>query len=125
MVLLGSFVNGIAVVLAGIVGAFIGKRLPKRICDTVMHGMALCIIFIGVDGALSGDDTLVMIISIAIGAVLGEIINLDKWLNRFGDFLQSPVVFKEGKISVDVCLTYIVGRKVRYDSAYSQGRIRM
>ena len=91
MVLLGSFVNGIAVVLAGIVGAFIGKRLPKRICDTVMHGMALCIIFIGVDGALSGDDTLVMIISIAIGAVLGEIINLDKWLNRFGDFLQSKL----------------------------------
>ena len=97
MVLLGSFVNGIAVVLAGIVGAFIGKRLPKRICDTVMHGMALCIIFIGVDGALSGDDTLVMIISIAIGAVLGEIINLDKWLNRFGDFLQSKLSRGEGR----------------------------
>ena len=97
MVLLGSFVNGIAVVLAGIVGAFIGKRLPKRICDTVMHGMALCIIFIGVDGALSGDDTLVMIISIAIGAVLGEIINLDKWLNRFGDFLQSKLSHGEGR----------------------------
>ena len=88
MVLLGSFVNGITVVLAGIIGAFIGKRLPKRICDTVMHGMALCIIFIGIEGAFSGDDTLIMIISIAVGAVIGEIIDFDKWLNRFGDFLQ-------------------------------------
>ena len=91
MVLLGSFVNGIVVVIAGIIGAFVGKRLPKRVCDTVMHGMALCIIFIGIDGALSGDDTLVMIISIALGAIIGELINFDKWLNRFGDFLQKKI----------------------------------
>ena len=91
VVLLGTIVNAVAVILAGIVGAFIGKRLPKRICDTVMHGMALCIIFIGIDGALSGENTLIAIISIAAGAVIGELIDLDKWLDRFGEFIQKKL----------------------------------
>lgn len=96
MVLLGSFVNGIVVVLCAILGALIKSRLPKRLCDTVMQAMALCIVFIGIDGALGGGDTLITIISMALGAVLGELIDIDKYLNRFGAFLQKKFVKDEG-----------------------------
>lgn len=96
MVLLGSFVNGAAVVLAGILGALIKSKLSKRICDTVMHGMALCIILIGISGALSGENTVVTIVSMAIGALIGEGINIDKYLNRFGEFLQNKLVKSSG-----------------------------
>lgn len=91
MVLLGSLVNGAVVVVCGLLGALVGSKLPERICNTVMHGMALCIIFIGIDGALSGEDTLVAIISVAVGAIIGEFVNFDKHLNRFGDFLQKKI----------------------------------
>ncbi len=110
MVLLGSFVNGAAVVLAGILGAIIKSKLSKRICDTVMHGMALCIIFIGISGALSGSNAVITIVSMATGALIGEGINIDKHLNRFGAFLQSKLVkdssssFGEGFITATLLI---------------------
>ncbi len=110
MVLIGSFVNGLAVFLCALLGAVLKSRLPKRLCDTVMHGMALCIVVIGIDGAISGGDTLVTIISLAVGAVLGELIDIDKWLNRFGAFLQSKITknsqssFGEGFVSATLLI---------------------
>ncbi len=92
MVLIGSFVNGIVVAVCAIIGALIKSRLPKRLCDTVMHGMALCILLIGISGALEGGDTLITIFSMAIGGVIGELIDIDKALNRFGAFLQRKLV---------------------------------
>ena len=91
MVLLGSAVNGAVIVICGIIGAIIGSKLPERISKTVMNGMALCIVFIGIDGALSGENTLVAIISMAVGALVGELIDFYKYLTRFGDFLQSKL----------------------------------
>lgn len=109
MVLLGSLVNGAVVVVCGLLGALIGSKLPERISKTVMSGMALCILFIGIDGALSGDNTLITIISVAVGALIGEIINLDKWLNRFGNFLQKKIggaggSFGEGFVSATLLI---------------------
>ncbi len=96
MVLIGSFVNGLAVFLCALLGALLKSRLPKRLCDTVMHGMALCIVVIGIDGAISGGDTLITIISLALGGVLGELIDIDRHLNRFGAFLQRKLIKDEG-----------------------------
>ena len=53
-----------------------------------MNGLALCTIYIGISGALNGGDTLIMIISVAIGALIGEIIDIDKWLNKLGYYLE-------------------------------------
>ncbi len=96
MVLLGSFVNGAVVAVCALIGALIKSRLPKRLCDTVMHGMSLCIIIIGISGALNELDSLITIISLAVGGVIGELIDIDKWLNRFGAFLQKKLVKDEG-----------------------------
>lgn len=110
MVLLGSFVNGITVVLCALLGALIKSKLPKRICDTVMHAMALCIIFIGISGALSGNNTVITIVSMAVGALIGEVIDIDKHLNRFGAFLQSKLVkngestFGEGFVTASLLI---------------------
>ena len=61
-----------------------------------MKGLALCTIYIGISGALEGSDTLQMIISIAIGALIGEIIDIDKWLEKLGTFLEGKFN-KKGK----------------------------
>ena len=61
-----------------------------------MKGLALCTMYIGISGALEGTDTLQMIISIAVGALIGEIIDIDKWLEKLGAFLESKFN-KEGK----------------------------
>ena len=110
MVLLGSLVNGAVVVVCGLLGALIGGALPERISKTVMNGMALCIVFIGIDGALAGDNALITIISVAVGALIGEALDFDKWLNRFGNFLQRKLVknsnssFGEGFITATLLI---------------------
>lgn len=45
-----------------------GSKIPRRICDTVIKGLGLCITYIGISGALKGENTLVAIVSVAVGA---------------------------------------------------------
>ena len=99
MIFTGTLVNGAAVILGGVLGTLIGARLPKRLCDTVVTGLGLCIIYIGIDGAMNGEKTLVTIISVAVGALIGELIDIDKYLNRFGSFMQSRFAKGESRFA--------------------------
>jgi uncharacterized membrane protein YqgA involved in biofilm formation len=98
--MLGTLVNAVLVLIAGIVGAQLKKGMPKRISETVLHGMALCVMFIGISGALAGENILIAIISLGVGALLGELINIEKYVNKLGDFLQSKVKKKDDGTSV-------------------------
>ena len=94
--MLGTIVNCITIAVGCFLGLVAKGKIPERIGDTIMKGLALCTIYIGISGALEGSDTLQMIISIAIGALIGEIIDIDKWLEKLGEFLESKFN-KEGK----------------------------
>ena len=101
---IGTLVNFAVVLIMGIVGSFIKKGIPKRFSESVMAAMAICVIYIGIDGVLeTAPDTsvnapllspglfkiLVMIISIAIGTVIGELINIEKWMDKLGELASS------------------------------------
>lgn len=88
MVLLSSIVNGLTIIAGALVGVLLKKGLPKRVSDGVMHGMALCVMAIGIKGIFDGKNFLIAILSVAVGGALGHWIDLDKYLNRFGDFMQ-------------------------------------
>ncbi|MBO5906654.1 MAG: DUF554 domain-containing protein [Clostridia bacterium] len=102
MPFLGTIVNFLVVLVAGIVGSLIKKGLPKRIEDGVMSAMAICVVYIGIDGvleaapAVSQDSflsaglikVLVMIISMAVGALVGELVDIDRQIGRLGAFLE-------------------------------------
>lgn len=110
MPFLGTLVNFFVVLICGILGTLIKKGVPKRISDVVMSAMAVCVIYIGIDGVMESAPTLVegaflsnglikilvMIISMAIGTLIGELINLDKWVNRLGDVLEKKFA-KDGE----------------------------
>ena len=99
--MLGTIVNSIAVIVGCLVGLVVKGRLTEKISTTIMNGLALCTLYIGISGALNGGDTLIMIISVAIGALLGEIIDIDKWLNKLGYYLESKFKGKkENNISI-------------------------
>lgn len=105
MILLGSIVNGITVVLAGLIGSKLGKALPRRVSQTLLQAMALCVFYIGMEGAISSGSgiryaALGAIISLAIGTAIGELIDIDKWLNRLAAWLQSKVKTAEGEGSI-------------------------
>lgn len=88
MILLGTIVNAAAVLAGAVLGMLLGKAVPRRLGDSVMKGLGLCTIFIAIGGFDDGENALITILSIVIGVILGEGLDLDGKLNRLGDRLQ-------------------------------------
>lgn len=110
--MLGTIINFLAIVGGSIIGLFLKGGIPERISSTVMNGISLCILFIGISGAFKVDNMLIVIISISIGAVIGEFFNLDEKLKKLGDWLERKFKNNKNKISegfVSASLIYCVG----------------
>ena len=95
--LTGTIVNAIAVIIGSGIGLLLKKGIPEKLSDAVMKAVALCVLFIGIDGCLEGNNTLVVIISMAVGAVIGELLKLDDRLNILGKRLEDKLVKNKNK----------------------------
>lgn len=95
MKLLGTIVNLVLIALGGTLGTFLKKGIPKRFQDILLKGMALCVIYIGISGLIKGKSALVLVISVAAGGFIGELIDIDGALARLGEKVQSK--FKTGE----------------------------
>ena len=89
MILLGSAVNGIAIVIGGIVGMFAGKLLPERIRTALVPTMSLVTIGIAVPGMMNTANLLIPILSMVVGTFIGELIDIDGALQKLSNKLQS------------------------------------
>ena len=87
--MIGVLVNTLTVIVGSTIGLLFRKLIPEQWTDFIMKGIALCTLYIGIDGALEGTNTLVTIISIAVGALIGAALNLDEKLNRFASGLEN------------------------------------
>ena len=88
MILLGAAVNGAAIVVGGFAGLFMGKLLPDRLQKNLMCALALVVIGIAVPGIDDSQKPLVPILSMVLGALVGELLDLDSAVIRLGDWLQ-------------------------------------
>ncbi len=99
--MLGTFVNTIAVIIGAGIGLFMKRGLSEKIADTLMKGLGLCTLYLGITGSLKGEHSLIMIISIVIGALVGEGIDLDLRIRQLGEFLEKKFRSKDGtKVSI-------------------------
>ena len=87
--MIGVLVNTLTVIVGSTIGLLFRKLIPEQWTDFIMKGIALCTLYIGIDGALEGTNTLVTIISIAVGALIGAALDLDDKLNRFASGLEN------------------------------------
>lgn len=118
---MGTLVNGIAVTLGGLIGLLIRKGLPQRVEQTAMKLLGLAVFIIGVegvitsmitvqDGKLSADGSLMLIASLVLGGVAGELWDVDGGLNRCGKRIEARFG-KEGfaKGFINASLIFCVG----------------
>ena len=99
--MISALVNAAAVIVGSCIGLLLKKGIPERFSDIMMKGLGLCTLYIGFSGALKGENTIVLIISIVVGALIGEGVDLDEKLNRLGKFLEHKFKTKDGgKISI-------------------------
>ncbi|MDR3288954.1 MAG: DUF554 domain-containing protein [Peptococcaceae bacterium] len=97
MIGIGTIVNVLLILIGGALGLFLKKILSQRLTDTILQGIGLAVVLIGlsgalkaaftvVDGEISANYTLLMILSLALGALIGEWLDIEKRLENFAAF---------------------------------------
>ena len=101
---LGTIVNMAAIVIGALVGIVCGKKIRSATRDSLTHVLGLCVMFVGGSGAVNGllfteghaalpdsYPTLMMIVSLVAGTLIGELLKIEDRLERFGKWLKSKV----------------------------------
>lgn len=98
--MLGVIVNMIAAVVGGTLGTLFKKGIPEKITNSIMIAVGLCVVYIGIDGALKGENTLVLIISMLVGTAIGSLIDIDDKINRLGKWVENKFNKGDKKVSI-------------------------
>ena len=111
--MIGVFVNVATVLIGSLIGLVVKKGIPEKIANAVMVGIGMCNICMGITGAAQSSNILVLIASMAIGAALGTLLDIDGRLNKLGDAVSSRFSGKtKGNIAVgfvNASLVFCVG----------------
>ena len=99
MIGLGTIINCAAIIVGGVFGLLFGKLLKERVQDTLQKANGVCVLFIGIAGAMEGmlrlsgstlssGRSMLIVASLALGALVGELMNIEHWVERFGEWLK-------------------------------------
>ncbi len=116
MVGLGTIINAAAIVFGGVFGHLFGKILNERIQDSLQKASGVCVLFIGIAGAMEGmlklsgsslsaGRSMFIVASLALGALVGEILNIEHGFERFGEWLKIKTGNAKDKSFVDGFVT--------------------
>ena len=109
--MLGVFVNAGAILIGGLIGLLVKKGVPKRFSTAIMKGIGLCVLMIGISGALQGENAIIMVLSIILGAVAGTALKIDERLNLLGKKLEERFSSKkdDGKEQTPIAQGFVAG----------------
>ena len=99
MIGLGTIINVMAILVGGVIGLVFRRAISARYQETLMQAIGVCILFVGIGGAvqemmtvtadrLQSSGTMMIVISYAVGSLLGEWINLERRIEQFGSWLK-------------------------------------
>lgn len=90
MILTGTLVNVAAIIGGGLIG-YKAKIINEQISKTVMQGLAIAVILLGITMGMESNQFLIIIASIVLGTIVGELLKIEDWLNRAGKWLEHKV----------------------------------
>ena len=116
MIGMGTIINVTGIILGGFIGLVFGKLITPQIQDTLLKANGICVLFLGLagtleqmmtvqEGRLISSGTMMMILSLSIGALIGEWINLDFRMEQFGKWLKNKTGNAKDKHFVDGFVT--------------------
>ena len=101
MSLTGVLVNTGTVIAGSLLGLLFKKGIPERVSGAVMIALGLCTVYIGVSGALEGENVLIVIASMVLGAIVGTLLGIDDAVGRLGKWVENRFNRSEGgKVTV-------------------------
>jgi len=93
---MGTIINALAILVGGTLGLLFRKRFPERISQTTLQVLGLFTLVVGLSMAIQGRELILVLISLAAGAILGEWINIEDRLERLGVWLEKKLHIIEG-----------------------------
>jgi hypothetical protein len=87
IIIIGAIINTVTIIVGGIIGLLLKGKIPHNVSENATRAIGLCVCIIGISGAIKGDFML-LVVSLALGAFVGGLLNIDNSLNRFGIWLQ-------------------------------------
>ena len=110
--MLGLWVNAATIILGALVGSRLRGGIPEKYKDTIGYALALCVLTIGIQGAIQTENMMLVIVSAVVGSLIGEALRLEDRLDSLGAWVQKRLAkdddgFSQGFISAT--LLYCVG----------------
>jgi len=112
MLPVGSIVNALAIIGGSLIGCWLQSRFPERIRTIVFQGLGLCVLLIGIQMSLKVDNILIVIFSILLGGITGELLRLDTLLDTLGNKFKKIVHSKNATFTdglVTASLLFCIG----------------
>lgn len=111
--MIGTLINAAAIIAGSLLGLLLRKGIPQQLKNTLVSGMGLCVLLIGVQGALGTGQVMLLILSVVIGGCIGVALQIEKRLDQLGQQLQKRFAQGSddqfGKGFVTATLMYCVG----------------
>ncbi len=113
MVLTGAILNGVFIIIGSIVGLFF-RNIPNKMKETVLIAIGLAVAILGIQLSINSTNFIIMIISLVVGTILGEWLNIEGWFKKVGYKVESLFMKQNttGKIAegfISASLIFVIG----------------
>lgn len=116
MIGLGTLINMGAILLGGLLGMFLGRSVKVRYQDILMMAVGICVLMLGIggtmekmlsitDGGLTSGGSMMLILTMAVGALVGEWMNIEEKMEHFGIWLKQKTGSSGDHAFVDAFVT--------------------
>lgn len=95
----GTLLNATTVLVGSSLGLLIGNRLPSRIQESVVTGLGLVTVYVGISNASETGNVIIPLLSLVIGVIVGELLRLDMRLEGFAGWLQARAAGRSGRFA--------------------------
>lgn len=97
--MIGVIINVVTVTLGSCIGLIFKKKISDKISKSVMVGLGVCTLYIGIAGSLEGENVIVAIVSIVLGVIIGTLLNIDDVLNKLSKKVEEKFKKDENESS--------------------------
>lgn len=108
----GTIINSIAIIVGATLGIFFHKRMPARVNETIIRGVGLVVFLIGLQMGMDSDNIIIPLISVVLGGIIGEVMNIEGWLERLSQWAERKLKSEGSQFSrglVAASLVFLVG----------------
>jgi uncharacterized membrane protein YqgA involved in biofilm formation len=106
---LGSIINAATVIVGSTVGMLVRQRLPERVKGIIFQGVGLATLVLAVQMALQVEgDFLILIFSLIFGGIIGEVLNLERRMEAFGDALKARIHVKNERFTEGLVTAFLI-----------------